>query len=64
LRQNYFAKKLQSQTVSGEKLQKTLMYKKAACKKLVKFTPGIDVALLQKRRVKKPGFNQKNYKTI
>jgi len=33
-------KKLQSQTVSRVKLCKTVLYKKAACKMLVKLTPG------------------------
>ena len=37
LRQFPFAKKLQTQTVSTEKLQKTFSYKKAACKMFMKF---------------------------
>jgi len=40
LRQNSFAKKLQTQIVSIYKLRKKLLYKKAACKLLVKLTPG------------------------
>jgi hypothetical protein len=40
LRQNPFAKKLQTQIVSGEKLGKKLLYEKAARKILVKLTPG------------------------
>ena len=36
----FFAKKLQTQTVSTEKLRKTLLYEKAAHKKLVKLAPG------------------------
>ncbi len=40
LRQNPFAKKLQTQTVSTQKLRKKLWYKKAARKILVKLTPG------------------------
>ncbi len=35
-----FTQKLQTQTVSTEKLQKILLYKKAAPKMLVKLTPG------------------------
>jgi hypothetical protein len=42
LRQYPFAKKLQSQTVSREKLCKTLLYEKAASKLLVQLTPGVD----------------------
>ena len=38
LHQFPFAKKLQTQTVSKEKLHKTLSYKKAACKMLLKLT--------------------------
>ena len=41
LRQFPFPKKLQTQTVSTEKLQKALLYKKAACKMMVKLTPGV-----------------------
>jgi hypothetical protein len=33
-------KKLLSQTVSREKLQKTLLYEKSACKMFIKLTPG------------------------
>jgi hypothetical protein len=39
--QNPFAKKLQTQIVSTQKLHKTLSYKKAAHKIMVKLTPGI-----------------------
>jgi hypothetical protein len=39
LRQNPFAKKLQTQIVSTEKLFKKLSYEKAAHKMLVKLTP-------------------------
>jgi hypothetical protein len=39
LRQNPFAKKLQTQIVSTQKLHKKLLYKKAARKILVKWTP-------------------------
>ncbi len=39
LRQNPFAKKLQTQIVSTEKLFKKLLYEKAARKMLVKLTP-------------------------
>jgi len=35
-----FAKKLQSQIVTREKLQKTLLYKKGVHKMLMKLTPG------------------------
>jgi hypothetical protein len=45
LRQYYFAKKLQNQTVTREKLRKkALMYKKGACKMFVKLTPGFNVS--------------------
>jgi len=40
LRQYSFTKKIQGQTVSGEKLRKTLLHKKAACKMSAKLTPG------------------------
>ncbi len=40
LHQNPLAKKLQTQIVSIEKLRKKLSYEKAACKLLVKLTPG------------------------
>jgi hypothetical protein len=39
LQQYHFAKNLQSQTVIREKLHKTLLYKKAVCKMLLKSTP-------------------------
>jgi len=39
LRQYSFAKKLQSQNVSREKLRKALLYKKGARKMLMKLTP-------------------------
>jgi len=39
LRQYYYDKKLQSQTLSRETLRKTLAYKKSAHKILVKLTP-------------------------
>jgi len=41
-----FAKKLQSQTVSSEKRQKTLLYKKAAYRMLVKLTKAVVLNLL------------------
>jgi len=41
LRQYSFTKKLQSQTVSREKLNKALSYKKVARKMLVKWTPEV-----------------------
>ena len=37
-----FDKKLQTLTVSTEKLQKTLLYEKAGRKMLVKLTPGVN----------------------
>jgi hypothetical protein len=40
LHQNPFTKKLQTQIVSTHKLRKKLSYEKAACKILVKLTPG------------------------
>jgi hypothetical protein len=40
LRQNPYAKKLQTQFVSTEKLHKKLLYEKAARKILLKLTPG------------------------
>jgi len=40
------AKKLQNQTVSGEKLLKTLLNEKASCKMLVKLTPVADLIKL------------------
>jgi hypothetical protein len=40
LRQYYCAQKLQSQTVTREKLGKTLSYNKAARKMMVKLKPG------------------------
>jgi hypothetical protein len=40
LRQSPFDKKLQTQIVSTSRLRKKLLYKKAACKMLVKLTPG------------------------
>jgi hypothetical protein len=40
LRQNPFAKKLQTQIVSTKKLRKKLSYEKSAHKILVKLTPG------------------------
>jgi len=40
LRQNPFAKKLQTQIVSTSKLHKKFLYEKVARKKLVKLTPG------------------------
>ncbi len=43
LRLNPFAKKLQTQIVSTEKLRKKLTYAKAARKILVKLTPGENV---------------------
>jgi hypothetical protein len=39
LGQNYFAKKLQSQTVIREKLLKALLYEKGARKMLMKMIP-------------------------
>jgi hypothetical protein len=36
---DFLPKKLQSQTVRREKLQKTLLFEKIACKMLVKLTP-------------------------
>jgi hypothetical protein len=39
LRQNPFAKKLQNQFVSTQKLRKKLSYEKAARKMMVKLTP-------------------------
>jgi len=41
LRRYYFAKKLQSQTEIREKLCNALLYEKAACKMLMKLTPGL-----------------------
>jgi hypothetical protein len=43
LNQNPFAKKLQTQIVSTEKLRKKLLYKKASRKILVKLTTGVKV---------------------
>jgi len=40
LRQNPFAKKLQTQILSSKKLSKKLLYEKAARKMLMKLTPG------------------------
>ncbi len=37
--QYFCSKKLQSQSVNWEKLQKSFLYKKSACKMLVKLTP-------------------------
>jgi len=37
---NFFAKKLQSQTVMREKLRNALLYKKVLCNMLMKLTPG------------------------
>jgi len=45
LRQNPFAKKLQTQIVSTEKLCKKLSYEKAARKILVKLTPDCNFAI-------------------
>jgi hypothetical protein len=42
LHQYSFTKKSQSQTVSREKLRKTLSFKKAACKIVVTLTPGVN----------------------
>jgi hypothetical protein len=42
LRQFPFFKKLQTQTVSTEKLQKINLYEKAACKMFVKLTIGVN----------------------
>jgi len=44
-------KKLQSQTVSREKLHKTLWHKKAACKMLVKLTHCHFSALLNTQEI-------------
>jgi hypothetical protein len=41
LRQYFFAKKLQSQIVTREKLHKTLLNKKVEHKMLLKLTPGL-----------------------
>jgi len=43
LGQNSYANKLQTQTVSREKLVKTLLYKIAACRMLVKLTPAVNL---------------------
>jgi hypothetical protein len=40
LRQNPFARKLQTQIVNTQKLSKKLSYEKAACKILMKLTQG------------------------
>jgi len=45
LRKYYFAKKLQSRTLTGEKFQKTHSDKKAAHKMLMKLTPVDPTAL-------------------
>jgi len=37
----FFSQKLQSQTVSGEKLNRTLSYKKGLSTMLIKLTPGL-----------------------
>jgi len=47
LRKNPFTEKLQTQIVSTKKLHKTLSYKKAAHKILVKLTPGRFQSYLQ-----------------
>ncbi len=48
MHQYSFDEKVHSQTVIKEKLHKTLWYKKAACKMLVKLTPEVltDVLLI------------------
>jgi hypothetical protein len=46
LRQNSSTKEIQSQTVTREKLQKTLSYQKVAHKMLVKLTPVIFTTFL------------------
>ncbi len=42
LRQYFCAKKLQSQTMTREKLRKAHLYKKVMCKMLMALTPGVD----------------------
>ena len=45
-----YAKKLQTQTVSTEKLRITFTYKKAACKMMVKLIPAVFLSFrIQKR---------------
>jgi hypothetical protein len=53
LRQNPFAKKLQTQIVSTQKLREKLLYEKAACKIFVKLTPAV-VQMAFRTEVKAP----------
>ena len=52
LRQYSFAKRIQSQTVSTKKLLKTLLYKKAGHKMLVKLTPAREKERQSKKKKK------------
>jgi hypothetical protein len=55
LRQCFCAKKLQSQNLTLEMVREALLYKKFACKMLMKLTPGVNfINILHAKKITKP----------